>query len=558
MRALLETFQGLLLEMFYKECYQLKFTTCAQVYSSLRKFEVHLCNQCTCIDSHFWHIWCSIIIIEVLLLTRIYGMLLTPQSDTSGLPVKVVNISQFNKTKEQDSEKLKDRMIRIREYTQRELTKSLTVKASLRHATEDQIQEQLQKSDIHTKNIELSLADVRIRLEESEARCQQAKVRVQEAETASRESQTRAREAIERSERRCEEMTQQITTSHERERIAEQRIRDIQQQTTERIRLTEETSAARVQEVEVRAQAAERRLHDAQERARTAERRLHDTELQAAAAESRLHVAEQRARESRIVPQADDQHWIISREELGITEEEVGRGGWAVIKVAVFRGTRVAAKCFYQDILVSHYNRQLFNREMNIAARLRHPNLVQFIGASFDGEPIIVTELMSTSLRKVLERGPIEPVQIKSISLDILQALNYLHLMQPQPIIHRDISSANVLLDPLPDNCWRAKVSDYGSVNLLQHVQTVGPGSPTYAAPEASTPALQSPKMDIFSFGILLIEMLTDQFPEVDERVNLLESVNNIAYKTLIKQCLTEARNYRPSAEEAITKLIAI
>ena len=82
-------------------------------------------------------------------------------------------------------------------------------------------------------------------------------------------------------------------------------------------------------------------------------------------------------------------------------------------------------------ILVSRYNRQLFNREMNMAARLRHPNLVQFIGASLEGEPIILTELMTTSLRAVLERGPIVHAHITSISMDVARGLNYLHLMQP-------------------------------------------------------------------------------------------------------------------------------
>lgn len=95
--------------------------------------------------------------------------------------------------------------------------------------------------------------------------------------------------------------------------------------------------------------------------------------------------------------------------------------------------------------------------------------------------------------------------------LDVARALNYLHQMQPHPIIHRDISSGNVLLDPLPDHGWKVKVSDYGSVNMFIHLQMSGPGNPVYAcaAPEANIPGLQTPKMDIFSFGVLLVEMLT-------------------------------------------------
>ncbi len=157
-----------------------------------------------------------------------------------------------------------------------------------------------------------------------------------------------------------------------------------------------------------------------------------------------------------------------------------------------------------------------------MAARIRHPNLLQFIGAALEGEMVILMELMPTSLRRELESRqkdnlmPLEQVTV--IGGDVARALNYLHLMKPQPLIHRDISSANILLQPLPGNCWRAKVSDYGTVKLLQELETGCPGNPSYSAPEANDPTKQSPKMDIFSFGVLLLEMLTGEFPGSDER----------------------------------------
>ena len=115
-----------------------------------------------------------------------------------------------------------------------------------------------------------------------------------------------------------------------------------------------------------------------------------------------------------------------------------------------------------------------------MAARVHHPNLLQFIGATLEGEMIILTELMPTSVRGELEsRRTFSQHQIISISLDVARALNYLHLMQPNPIIHRDITSANVLLEPKHSNSWRAKVSDYGSVNLLERLKTAAPGNPS-------------------------------------------------------------------------------
>ena len=109
---------------------------------------------------------------------------------------------------------------------------------------------------------------------------------------------------------------------------------------------------------------------------------------------------------------------------------------------------------------------------MNVAARIRHPNLLQFIGATLEKEMVILTELMPTSLRKELKKQPMTPSQATGISLDVARALNYLHLMRPHPLIHRDISSANVLLEPLPGGGWRAKVSDYGSVNLQRQLRS--------------------------------------------------------------------------------------
>ena len=209
-------------------------------------------------------------------------------------------------------------------------------------------------------------------------------------------------------------------------------------------------------------------------------------------------------------------------------------------------------------LFLSIINLRLFHREISMAARLRHPNLVQFIGASMEGELILVTELMSTSLGDLMHRGPLSKGHIISISLDVAQALNYLHLMQPHPIIHRDICSGNVLLDPLPEDCWKAKVSDYGSVNLLQYLTTAHPGNPFYSAPESEYPRLQTTKMDIYSFGVLLAEMLTNELPEKKDRHEqiLKISVERPTFITLVRQCLNEESDYRPSAQEIITTFL--
>lgn len=198
--------------------------------------------------------------------------------------------------------------------------------------------------------------------------------------------------------------------------------------------------------------------------------------------------------------------WVVSRQEIYLTTEILGEGGWANVKVAVFRGQRVAAKCLHNQIISAH-NIRLFTREMNIAAQARHPNLLQFIGATMDEEPIILSELLPMNLRQLMGTMKLAKQQIKSISCDVARALNYLHLSSPDPIIHRDVSSANTLLEPSREGNWKAKVSDYGSANFVRYTSTAGPGNPLYSAPEVGDPRKHSPKMDVYSFGILLIEM---------------------------------------------------
>ena len=345
------------------------------------------------------------------------------------------------------------------------------------------------------------------------------------------------REAEARAQQYHRESTQTVAQAEQRAAQSDQRATQAEQRATQaEQRATQAEAGARFlqqqnEEMAVRVRQAEQTAREAQERARTTEQRP-----------------------QRLEARSHDQFWVVNREEIQLTDQELGRGGWAVVKVAKFRGLRVAAKCLH-TLIVSDYNRQLFVREMSIAARVRHPNLVQFIGAMMEGEPIILTELMSTSLRAVLERRPFNPAQITSISLDVARALNYLHLMQPDPIIHRDISSANVLLEPGPSNSWRAKVSDYGSANFLQQLRTAGPGNPTYAAPEAGIPSQQSPQMDVYSYGVLLLETCSRRFPNPEECEALLQRVQQPTMVALIQQCMEREPMRRPTMSDIIGQL---
>ena len=244
---------------------------------------------------------------------------------------------------------------------------------------------------------------------------------------------------------------------------------------------------------------------------------------------------------------------------MELTSEEVGTGSWGKVIVAKFRGVRVAAKCMHQ-VIISDYNRRQFTREMAISAKLRHPNLVLFIAATIEGTPLILSELMVTSLRKELEIRKIPTnAHIVSVSRDVACALCYMHQWKPHPIIHRDISSGNVLLEFLPDQ-WRAKVSDYGSANFMNFANTIGPGSLAYGAPEARYSEQQSPKMDVFSLGVLMIEMCLREHPEVrkEQREAHIKRIKWPAMGNLIRWCISESPGDRPSMGDVLFTLEGI
>ncbi|CAB4026566.1 probable serine threonine- kinase DDB_G0271682, partial [Paramuricea clavata] len=183
---------------------------------------------------------------------------------------------------------------------------------------------------------------------------------------------------------------------------------------------------------------------------------------------------------------------IIESGSVVLSKEEVGRGAYGAVYKGDFNGTEVAVKGFHKIILSSH-NLQILEREITIASQCRHPNLLQFICTTSNRENhlLIVTELMDMSLYRLVEQRKEEKLrleyqEVKSISMDVARGLNYLHSKKPNPIIHRDVSSANVLLWIENGAVRRAKISDYGAANFMEACKTANPGAALYAAPEAS------------------------------------------------------------------------
>ena len=199
-----------------------------------------------------------------------------------------------------------------------------------------------------------------------------------------------------------------------------------------------------------------------------------------------------------------------------LKDQELGCGSYGMVCKALCDELLCAAKLLHPAI-VSKRNVQKFHQECQIMSSLKHPNIIQYLGTHDDGPTscqVLLMELMESSLTSFLE-GSTPPLPFHTevnLCRDISLALAYLH---SNDIIHRDLSSNNVLLTA--DK--RAKVTDFGMLKLANtsarlSTLTQAPGCSVYMSPEAlaHTPKY-SKKLDIFSMGVLIIQILTCKYP---------------------------------------------
>ena len=230
------------------------------------------------------------------------------------------------------------------------------------------------------------------------------------------------------------------------------------------------------------------------------------------------------------------------------TGTEIGVGAYGSVKEVAIPGAICAAKTIHSILrdrsLIPEGDipraETQFLQECQLMSTLRHPNIVQFLGLFlYPGErlPALVMERMLTSLHDLLQPDhssppppdapkPFFPLSLKySILRDVTSGLVYLHEQSP-PIIHRDLTARNVLLN----SAMVAKIADLGVARFLPvsalATMTKGPGTLVYMPPEAMESKLQAsnaeqPKqksgyntsIDVFSFGVVAIFTLSQTFP---------------------------------------------
>eukprot|EP00457_Paulinella_chromatophora_P003033 gb/GEZN01003038.1/.p1 GENE.gb/GEZN01003038.1/~~gb/GEZN01003038.1/.p1 ORF type:complete len:618 (+),score=102.51 gb/GEZN01003038.1/:121-1974(+) len=261
---------------------------------------------------------------------------------------------------------------------------------------------------------------------------------------------------------------------------------------------------------------------------------------------------------------------------------KIGQGSFGKVYKGRLWGQEVALKVMRTDRMTKG-DIEDFEAESDLLKRLRHPNIVQFLGSCrTDGSLCIITEYLSGgSLEDLLEknldaRKKMSLRQIITFALQICKGLNWLH---HRGIIHRDLKTANVIMDA--NNI--CKIADFG----LAHAKKSDPsktgfygmaGTPCYMAPEVLKKQKYGVKADVFSLGIILSELLIGDYPfdsyeksqRSGEQESTLDSFDRAIidglrpiipdkcppkFRKLIQDCWRGDPETRPTVEEVTPRL---
>ncbi|XP_027339916.1 probable serine/threonine-protein kinase SIS8 isoform X1 [Abrus precatorius] len=264
----------------------------------------------------------------------------------------------------------------------------------------------------------------------------------------------------------------------------------------------------------------------------------------------------------------DVAEYDIPWEEIAMGER-IGLGSYGEVYRGEWHGTEVAVKRFLdQDI--SGESLEEFKSEVQIMKRLRHPNVVLFMGAVTRPPNLsIVTEFLPRgSLYRLIHRpnNQLDERRRLRMALDAARGMNYLHNCTPV-IVHRDLKSPNLLVD----KNWVVKVCDFGlsrmkNSTFLSSRSTAGTAE--WMAPEVLRSELSDEKCDVYSYGVILWELSTLQQPwggmnpmqvvgAVGFQHRRLDIPDNMdpAIADIIRQCWQTDPKLRPTFAEIMAAL---
>ncbi|KAK4602875.1 hypothetical protein RGQ29_011742 [Quercus rubra] len=203
----------------------------------------------------------------------------------------------------------------------------------------------------------------------------------------------------------------------------------------------------------------------------------------------------------------------------------LGQGSFGPVYKATLNPGEVAVKVLASN---SKQGEKEFQTEVSLLGRLHHRNLVNLVGYCVDkGQHMLIYEFMSNGSLANLLYGEGERIlswdERLQIALDISHGIEYLHEGAVPPVIHRDLKSANILLD----RSMRAKVADFGlsKEEVFDGRNSGLKGTYGYIDPVYVSTNNFTMKSDIYSFGIIIFELITSIHPQQ----NLMEYINLVS-----------------------------
>ncbi|XP_024969869.1 U-box domain-containing protein 34-like [Cynara cardunculus var. scolymus] len=198
---------------------------------------------------------------------------------------------------------------------------------------------------------------------------------------------------------------------------------------------------------------------------------------------------------------------------------KIGEGGYGPVFRAYLDHIAVAIKVLRPDISQGQIQ---FQKEVEVLSCMRHPHMVLLFGACPEYGCLIYEYMENGSLEDRLFRKsntPPIPWRVRfKICVEIATALHFLHQTRPQPLVHRDLKPGNILLD----RNYVSKISDVGLARLVppevaddatQYHMTAAAGTFCYIDPEYQQTGLLGTKSDIYSFGVILLQIITAKSP---------------------------------------------
>ena len=265
----------------------------------------------------------------------------------------------------------------------------------------------------------------------------------------------------------------------------------------------------------------------------------------------------------------------VSLEEIRFEEIErgvlLGKGSFGTVFRAVWRHPELGPR----EVAIKYFETEIekaeFNTERKQLARVSHPNIIQMYGVCQQPFVLLVMEFAECgSLYKILHQSKPSPEynagHAVSWCLQCAKGVDYLHNLKPKPLIHRDLKSPNLLL---VNHGLTLKICDFGTACDKSTIMTNNKGSAAWMAPEVFEGSTYSEKCDVFSWGIILWEVLARRLPfeeiggndlrvlwaiHTDQRPPMIKGCPP-GLESLMTKCWDKDIGIRPSMTEVVTEM---